>query len=150
MAYEKRISDWSSDVCSSDLRARLQAKPGASFFCATRLVVGSVRIRRIDITPRKAFFIGPGRKLFKIAVIVRAVAIGWGVAITRHGARRHRDELKTRRSGGFHKKPGSHRLAFRASWELFVSYGLRHLRDRSAERREGKGWVSTGRSRGVP
>src|SRR3546814_1520176 len=107
MAYEKRISDWSSDVCSSDLRARLQAKPGASFFCATRLVVGSVRIRRIDITPRKAFFIGPGRKLFKIAVIVRAVAIGWGVAITRHGARRHRDELKTRRSGGIHKKPRS-------------------------------------------
>src|SRR3546814_12958236 len=79
MAYEKRISDWSSDVCSSDLRARLQAKPGASFFCATRLVVGSVRIRRIDITPRKAFFIGPGRKLFKIAVSVRAVGIGRGV-----------------------------------------------------------------------
>src|SRR3546814_7296677 len=26
-AYEMRISDWSSDVCSSDLHARLQAAP---------------------------------------------------------------------------------------------------------------------------
>src|SRR3546814_3620665 len=31
-AYEMRISDWSSDVCSSDLPLRIIAEPGARFF----------------------------------------------------------------------------------------------------------------------
>src|SRR3546814_3317624 len=39
-AYEMRISDWSSDVCSSDLRARpgtqVSLRPGAGVFRATR------------------------------------------------------------------------------------------------------------------
>src|SRR3546814_7624207 len=29
-AYEMRISDWSSDVCSSDLRSRIVARAGAT------------------------------------------------------------------------------------------------------------------------
>src|SRR3546814_7603184 len=33
-AYEMRVSDWSSDVCSSDLRDRLQALQGQGFAAA--------------------------------------------------------------------------------------------------------------------
>src|SRR3546814_9123970 len=37
-AYEMRISDWSSDVCSSDLNATTSGRdfPGAIQFCMTR------------------------------------------------------------------------------------------------------------------
>src|SRR3546814_6850075 len=35
-AYELRISDWSSDVCSSDRGVRL-APPSAALYCAPRL-----------------------------------------------------------------------------------------------------------------
>src|SRR3546814_1068525 len=39
-AYEMRISDWSSDVCSSDLRvAPYRQARGADHQCAPRLVV---------------------------------------------------------------------------------------------------------------
>src|SRR3546814_5259504 len=40
-AYEMRISDWSSDVCSSDLHARLLS------FCASSVAVG--RFHRLSI-----------------------------------------------------------------------------------------------------
>src|SRR3546814_2362689 len=36
-AYEMRISDWSSDVCSSDLGAGREPRPGAAAACALAL-----------------------------------------------------------------------------------------------------------------
>src|SRR3546814_4458334 len=39
-AYEMRISDWSSDVCSSDLSAHDSRRAEHSFLCNTRLLVG--------------------------------------------------------------------------------------------------------------
>src|SRR3546814_8706370 len=41
--YELRISDWSSDVCSSDLRARRQARRDEGFGAQGR-VEGNVRV----------------------------------------------------------------------------------------------------------
>src|SRR3546814_2462631 len=42
-AYELRISDWSSDVCSSDLR-----DPGSSPWCRWRQIQGLRRVTRRD------------------------------------------------------------------------------------------------------
>src|SRR3546814_1279139 len=50
-AYEVRISDWSSDVCSSDLAERVddRGKRGARWKvarCAPRIIVGTVALQR--------------------------------------------------------------------------------------------------------
>src|SRR3546814_6098453 len=55
-AYEMRISDWSSDVCSSDLieelRNRVEARmatPDSGLSCATALVAAAVNeMRELD------------------------------------------------------------------------------------------------------
>src|SRR3546814_1731662 len=52
-AYDMRISDWSSDVCSSDLRARTAAidrcgAPGVDAEHARRRAVGQYRVARGD------------------------------------------------------------------------------------------------------
>src|SRR3546814_5071193 len=43
-AYEMRISDWSSDVCSSDLKQRLKAEGGAEVRVQLALEVGGREI----------------------------------------------------------------------------------------------------------
>src|SRR3546814_18752500 len=44
-AYEMRISDWSSDVCSSDLSASWLLPPSRSFWCKDRTAFPAVRYR---------------------------------------------------------------------------------------------------------
>src|SRR3546814_10210528 len=46
-AYEMRISDWSSDVCSSDLDVRSGGNNMASFICHVVGVAKRVRLERI-------------------------------------------------------------------------------------------------------
>src|SRR3546814_3301164 len=48
-AYEMRISDWSSDVCSSDLRSA--GSPRASTATRRRTIAGGFRRRRGSIDP---------------------------------------------------------------------------------------------------
>src|SRR3546814_4530215 len=52
-AYELRISDWSSDVCSSDLGADAGIQPtrragstGPSIECVTRLAANGIRLQK--------------------------------------------------------------------------------------------------------
>src|SRR3546814_3311318 len=47
-AYERRISDWSSEVCSSDLRRRAGAEPHAAAFRCRRHRDGVDRLPRRD------------------------------------------------------------------------------------------------------
>src|SRR3546814_13909096 len=45
-AYEMRISDWSADVCSSDLDATYVADGGATTKAARHPIVGATRVSR--------------------------------------------------------------------------------------------------------
>src|SRR3546814_10726923 len=47
-AYEMRISDWSSDVCSSDLAARQEGSGGAAVGDGARGVPGAAQAARVD------------------------------------------------------------------------------------------------------
>src|SRR3546814_12907746 len=49
-AYEMRISDWSSDVCSSDLDCAIRGRRG----CANPWICGSPRVRLQGGPPRSA------------------------------------------------------------------------------------------------
>src|SRR3546814_6266671 len=53
-AYELRISDWSSDVCSSDLRVRIEPSPAL----AERIRTGGAQ-RTQRVQPRDARFLCP-------------------------------------------------------------------------------------------
>src|SRR3546814_15993118 len=44
-AYEMRISDWSSDVCSSDLRTNSAGRPVRSFRSISHLIIAYPSIR---------------------------------------------------------------------------------------------------------
>src|SRR3546814_5825329 len=55
-AYEMRISDWSSDVCSSDLAGRKERK---------RRAREALRHREVDVSPHR--FVDDGKVILRIA-----------------------------------------------------------------------------------
>src|SRR3546814_10390120 len=69
-AYEMRISDWSSDVCSSDLSARRRSRILDDFALLARakgvIVAESVVYRKISV---------PMRSLLQATAIVGALAL---------------------------------------------------------------------------
>src|SRR3546814_7100005 len=69
-AYEMRISDWSSDVCSSDLAATLMPLPEIQIFGG-----GAHAGRRVDI--QDFLLVCPGAESF-------AQALDWTAEVYRH------------------------------------------------------------------
>src|SRR3546814_14032455 len=118
-----RISDWSSDVCSSDLKKSLHRSLGA--FQLTMLGIGAVIGTGIFVlTAEAAQKAGPGMMLsFVIAGFVCAVAA-----------------LCYAEMAAMVPVSGS---AYTYSYAV-----MGETVARSEERRGGKEWVSTGRSRG--
>src|SRR3546814_13158070 len=112
-AYEMRISDWSSDVCSSDLAANVaRQEPAAGKPRAG--VDGGIAIAKKHIGAARRHF--PFRTGFNvIAIVVDDAKLDAGAqsAIGRHA-------------------------------------DIQRIAVRSEERRVGKEWVSTCRSRGAP
>src|SRR3546814_13797850 len=51
-AYEMRISDWSSDVCSSDLNCRLTTRQPSSPVCIPSTAASTSRIRPCSLAAR--------------------------------------------------------------------------------------------------
>src|SRR3546814_1170255 len=60
-AYEMRISDWSSDVCSSDLVATAPSFDAASPGFVQRLDARSLQLLQTVQLPRRAFALGLNR-----------------------------------------------------------------------------------------
>src|SRR3546814_427402 len=60
-AYEMRISDWSSDVCSSDLRARHEAAERIGLVIGKRLALGETE----SLVQRDRGFESPARSAFQ-------------------------------------------------------------------------------------
>src|SRR3546814_6169198 len=77
-AYEMRISDWSSDVCSSDLVCREAALSCNLSGTATRPSrkgpIGPIHNLRASASPRESFSLHPPRYLRLCAHPVRPVA----------------------------------------------------------------------------
>src|SRR3546814_17966831 len=122
-----RISDWSSDVCSSDLRAFGE-------------VLGHRLDRRIDqrcaIKHRLNHNVGRQRGIDSIKPLRDRRGNGAAVFTDPHDRGADDDFFAVFRRGAVADRlPETH---------------LRHLVERSAERRVGTEWVSTGRSRWVP
>src|SRR3546814_12090975 len=72
-AYEMRISDWSSDVCSSDLqpgrRDRVEKIAGAARDHARQQGAGGVDVRHhVDLPFQRPQFVGRGRGVVEIGV----------------------------------------------------------------------------------
>src|SRR3546814_7099544 len=61
-AYDMRISDWSSDVCSSDLESRLDS-PLTTAAIARRL---EISVRTLELLFRQALDIGPGTHYLRL------------------------------------------------------------------------------------
>src|SRR3546814_12378166 len=128
-AYEMRISDWSSDVCSSDLSAwRGRARRVFVNEYIYQSFVPGVSGRLIyEITSSKILsFIG--RQVSRVLPSLRANTFGIGVRF-----RSHKEWRQLFAEAGFHV--------------LDMRTGRN---ERSEERRVGKEWFSTCRSRGLP
>src|SRR3546814_12720218 len=126
-AYDMRISDWSSDVCSSDLDRRLET--GGS------RILGQRGARNCAPEPL-------GVDLLPDAGLRRLDGVERGRrAPARHRLRFHdRPALLARRGARPLGRHVAHLLRFPGAY----------LRRRSEERRVGKEWVSTCRSRWSP
>src|SRR3546814_1759392 len=147
-AYEMRISDWSSDVCSSDLtrcagdadaRDRTQARRAAAHGAGTDQAIDQSRRR----PARQAHGDGCGVRLAPLR------------ARTQHLADRQQPRGPRRKSDGGGDQ-GERRMSLNTP--LTELPGCRYpvlqtamgwVADRSEERRVGKGCVSTCRSGGV-
>src|SRR3546814_16877117 len=83
-AYEVRISDWSSDVCSSDLRARLRHRRGAG---EERGVVGAHDAARIIIDAEEIEALAGERQILRRPILPRLAVhrgeFGRGAAVDR-------------------------------------------------------------------
>src|SRR3546814_13214450 len=130
-AYEMRISDWSSDVCSSDLPDVLDPDQSRTF--VGRIVYTSLCDKLVDITPELK--------------LIPQLATAWSWS----------DDSKTltmdlREGVVFHDGTPFNAEAVKANIER--SKTLPESRRQSEvksteERRVGKEWISTGRSRGA-
>src|SRR3546814_10622685 len=90
-AYEMRISDWSSDVCSSDL-ALVQTE-----FAAHHLVVGqrvAVDVDALDISPR-AFADVEGDRHRPVFGIAAKFGIDVGKGVAEQRSEEHTSELQS-------------------------------------------------------
>src|SRR3546814_12702460 len=117
-AYEMRISDWSSDVCSSDLAVLAEPHAGAEQTVDDDMIVGE-HGARVAHQPAQ---IGIDRHL--LGRIAGAPFVG---------KPRARDQAELRATGA-----------------VIADSGAGRGGKRSEERRVGKVWVSTCRSRGSP
>src|SRR3546814_13452177 len=134
-AYELRISDWSSDVCSSDLvvdadrhrlSARIDARDGVA---QTEEVALSGIVDRIGAGD--AFAAGVLHALLLGEDIEHAAAAGLALTCLKHSL------------------PGDASLFSRADLDAFTASGVDVRREarRSEERRVGKAWVRPCRAR---
>src|SRR3546814_4286622 len=103
-AYEMRISDWSSDVCSSDLRGPARADHAAAAFAHARGDRRSARATSRKLLP------GRWRPLRLPASLARPVA-----ALRAHA--RRAAAVRGRTSAGRRRRAGRDRLHLRRSEE---------------------------------
>src|SRR3546814_12208447 len=75
-AYEMRISDWSSDVCSSDLHCCLATSSRASFSAAVSVIVRSVRASGLQPATQAARSLG-GNEASK----TRPITVQWAGSV---------------------------------------------------------------------
>src|SRR3546814_17727875 len=136
-AYEMRISDWSSDVCSSDL-ARLRSpasaarpQPGDDSTVAARTPKPDPRVDILEkTTPFKGYF-----QVDRYRLRHRKFDGGWTDEMAR--------EI-------FERGHAAAVLLYDPARDAVVLIEQFRPGARSEERREGKEWVQTLRSRGGP
>src|SRR3546814_20523478 len=89
-AYELRISDWSSDVCSSDLQHRLAVRRRPSALAPPPRHVGELEA---DHAPAVGGAAG-GEEAYEGCVHRRAGDVGEGEGEQRRSGRRYDEELR--------------------------------------------------------
>src|SRR3546814_11786335 len=139
-AYEMRISDWSSDVCSSDLRGWNESGPTKIYLRALRSSVMSLH-EVSEVEPGSGFLV---RDLIRGGEPLRVSERSASQTLKqwdRIGARVVQVGGKHLLSGGV--------LSFTMEAAEALVADLRRSK-RSEERRGGKEWVSTCRSRWCP
>src|SRR3546814_10191364 len=73
-AYEMRISDWSSDVCSSDLGAGTRGMSALATVAAIAVTIGGVgRLAATDPKRRRSFDLPPYQGRRRVTLAVTAV-----------------------------------------------------------------------------
>src|SRR3546814_12678479 len=131
-----RISDWSSDVCSSDLRRQLRRRAGVADAQAARLAEGRAR--------HAGHALGFEQRVAQFDIVADDLAV---VRLAEGDADvRERVERTLRRRAdhaGDRVQRGDHLVAL--GLEL-GALGVRHVL-RSEERRVGKEWFIQGKSR---
>src|SRR3546814_5373917 len=99
-AYEMRISDWSSDVCSSDLVARVQAQ--LQDLGGAGLLVGGFSGAPYKLYAVQAASAGLGLPVFIACSIVARGARFLAVALLAHGIARWATDRKSTRLNSSH------------------------------------------------
>src|SRR3546814_15115597 len=112
-AYEMRISDWSSDVCSSDLRARHEAAERIGLVIGERLALGEAE----SLVQRDRGFESPARSGFQ-AEALEAVGLRGIDDMIEH---MRGDALPQEGFGGAHRLDLAMQLG-RASWRERVCH----------------------------
>src|SRR3546814_17239720 len=126
-AYEMRISDWSSDVCSSDLGAC-----GNGTRCVAALVMGELGRDAITIETAAGLLEAKAAGPARVTVDMGEARLGW----TDIPLREDRDTLHLGIGNGPMQDPAGPRLG-QPPAALFVD-------DQPAKRVSGQAWVRTG------
>src|SRR3546814_14181271 len=137
-AYEMRISDWSSDVCSSDLQDRDEDLVLQRRHPQSQERLGYRRIRQRD-PALQALVDEPSRGLEDLVGLGSLVATAT-IAHVQRGQGRRRRHARAPEPGGIARRRGG--TPQRSGQGSSTTAGRR-----SEERRVGKGCVSTCRSR---
>src|SRR3546814_8785755 len=152
-AYDVRISDWSSDVCSSDLHGRPGKRQPMSPACAPVPTPGAMKVIGL------AGWSGSGKTTLIVQLIPALVRRGLSVSTMKHAHHAFdvdkpgKDSYEHRAAGATEVLVGSARRwallhELRDEAEPDHASLMRPLTPRSEERGVGKEWVSRCRSRG--